>query len=323
MHPGPTADATDALDQPAGLPAELTEETFEAFIFDWDGTAVPDRGAEASGVRTRLEALSRAGAHVFVISGTHVGNVDGQARVRPPGPGRLFLCLNRGSEVFSVGDGGPELVERRTASASEDRSLDEAAADVVEQLGRRGLTARIVADRLNRRKIDLIPEPEWADPPKARIDELAVAVAARLAVAGIDSIADVAALADAAARRAGLADPRVTSDVKHVEIGLTDKSESARWAAAWLAAQGITGRLIVVGGDEFGPVGGLPGSDSLMMVRELDRAPVVSVGVEPGGVPDGVVRAGGGPAAFLALLDLQLARRRPGGCRRSTPTRPG
>ena len=116
-------------------------------------------------------------------------------------------------------------------------------------------------------------------------------------------------MATAAARAAGLADPRITSDVKHVEIGLTDKSDSARWAARWLAERGITGRLILVGGDEFGPVGDVPGSDSYLLVPELARAIVVSVGVEPG-VPPGVVHAAGGPAQFLGLLDAQLARRR-------------
>jgi len=32
-------------------------------------------------------------------------NVDEQLRARPPGPGRLYLCLNRGSEVFLAGYG--------------------------------------------------------------------------------------------------------------------------------------------------------------------------------------------------------------------------
>jgi hypothetical protein len=108
---------------------------------------------------------------------------------------------------------------------------------------------------------------------------------------------------------AGLSDPRVTSDVKHVEIGLTDKSDSARFAAAWLAERGITGALVLVCGDEFGSIGGVPGSDSLMMVDELSRAPVVSVGVEPAGLPRGVVGLGGGPRRLVALLDDQLTRR--------------
>ena len=46
----------------------MVDETFEAIIFDWDGTAVVDRNADASGVRDRIEALCAAGVHVFVVS---------------------------------------------------------------------------------------------------------------------------------------------------------------------------------------------------------------------------------------------------------------
>ena len=82
---------------------------------------------------------------------------------------------------------------------------------------------------------------------------------ARLAAAGIADLAEVVALAADAARAGGLVDPRITSDVKHVEIGLTDKSDSARFAASWLAERGITGALVLIGGDELGPIGGVAG----------------------------------------------------------------
>ncbi len=285
------------------------DETFEAIVFDWDGTAVPDRQADAGGARDRIEALCAAGVHVFVVSGTHVGNVDGQLRARPRGRGRLHLCCNRGSEVYEVGDDGPALVFRRTATTEEDRALDRAAERTVEGLGARGLEAKVVSVRLNRRKIDLIPLPAWADPKKADIALLADAVSARLSATGIAGLAEVVALAADAARAVGLVDPRITSDVKHVEIGLTDKSDSARSAAGWLAERGVTGALVLLAGDELGPIGGVPGSDSLMMVDTFARAAVVSVGVEPGGVPDKVVHLGGGPERFSELLDAQLARR--------------
>ncbi|MGO8869835.1 MAG: glycosyl hydrolase family 65 protein [Acidimicrobiales bacterium] len=290
------------------MPAAL-DETFEAVVFDWDGTAVRDRQADASAVRGRVEQLLAGGVHLTVVTGTHVGNVDGQLGARPAGPGRLHLCCNRGSEVFAVTRDGPDLVERRDATPEEDLALDRAAERTVERLGRVGLEARVVSERLNRRKIDLIPEPAWADPKKADIDRLAVAVGKRLASAGIADLAEVVALAAEASREAGLGDPRITSDVKHVEIGLTDKSDSARWAARWLARQGITGGTVLVAGDEFGPVGGITGSDSFMMVPELDRSVAVSVGVEPGGVPWGVLHLGDGPDGFVELLDAQLARR--------------
>jgi len=289
--------------------AALSSETYEALICDWDGTVVPDRQADAEGARERVEALCDAGVHIFIASGTHVENVDGQLQARPHGRGQLFLCCNRGSEVFRVTREGPQLLYRRTASVDEDRALDLAAAQTVERLRERGIEARIVANRLNRRKIDLIPLPLWADPKKAEISRLVDAVIARLAAVDMKDLSEVIDLAANAAQAAGLVDPRITSDVKHVEIGLTDKSESARWAANWLVQRGLTGELILIGGDEFGPIGGATGSDSFMIVDALSRAEVVSVGVEPSGVPDGVVHLGGGPVRFADLLDGQLARR--------------
>jgi trehalose/maltose hydrolase-like predicted phosphorylase len=285
------------------------DETFEALIFDWDGTAVPDRQADAASQRARVESCCQAGLNLFVVSGTNMENIDGQLKARPDGPGRLFLCCNRGSEIFEVTADGPMLRHRRTATPQEDRSLDRSAETVVDHLAKVGLETKLVSNRLNRRKIDLIPVAGWTDPKKAEITHLADAVRSRLAGVGIADLAEVVAIAAAAARAAGLADPRITSDVKHVEIGLTDKSDSAGFAAVWLAERGITGALVLIGGDEFGPVGGVAGSDSLMMVGALARATVVSVGDEPGGVSAPVVHLGGGPERFAELLDAQLARR--------------
>lgn len=285
------------------------EQTFEALIFDWDGTAVPDRQTDATGLRARVEDLCAAGMHLFVVSGTHVGNLDLQLQARPSGPGKLYLCANRGSEVFEVGTGGPALVHRRTASEEEERALDLAAESTVKVLRGHGLEASVVSSRLNRRKIDLIPVPAWSDPKKADIALLAEAVSSRLDKAGICGLAEVVALSAEEARAAGIASPRITSDVKHVEIGLTDKSDSASFASAWLADRGITGHLVLIGGDEFGAIGGTAGSDSLMLIEDLTRAAVVSVGVEPEGVPAGVLHLGGGPARFVAILDDQLRRR--------------
>ena len=291
------------------LPARL-DRRFEAIVFDWDGTAVPDRQADAGAVRDAIEALCALGMQIAVISGTHAGNVDGQLRARPAGPGSLHLLLNRGSEVFRVGEHGPERIFARVATDAEEDALDRAAELAVERLAAQGLRAEIVSQRLNRRKIDLIPEPEWADPPKARIAELLEAIEARLAAHGISSLAEAAELARGAAVEVGLPEARVTSDAKHVEIGLTDKADSGRWIATFLRRQGIGTGLVLIAGDEFGALGGLPGSDSLMLVPETARSPAVSVGAEPTGVPDGVVAVPGGPEAFLSLLHDQLRRRR-------------
>lgn len=296
----------------AGALPRALDRRFEALVFDWDGTAVPDRAADAGALRAAVEGACAIGLELAVVSGTHAGNIDGQLGARPHGPGELCLLLNRGSEVFRAGSQGLELLSRRTASAAEEGALDRAAALTVERLGARGLDARIVASRLNRRKIDLIPTPEWADPPKARIAALLAAVEARLRAHGLDGLHAAVELGEAAAAEAGLADARVTSDAKHVEIGLTDKADSARWHFEHLWLRGICPEQVLIVGDELGSLGGLPGSDHKLLVDAAAGATVASVGVEPHGVPAGVIALGGGPQAFARLLERQLALRRRG-----------
>jgi hypothetical protein len=93
----------------------VLDESFEAIIFDWEGTAVPDRQADATRMRRRIEALCR-----------------------------LPLCCNRGSEIFEVTGAGPALVLRRTASADDETALDRAAARTVELLGDRGVDTGVL-----------------------------------------------------------------------------------------------------------------------------------------------------------------------------------
>jgi hypothetical protein len=286
----------------------VLDRRFDAIVFDWDGTAVPDRLADASRLRTLTDELCARAVELAVVTGTSVENVDRQLRARPAGPGRLYLCVNRGSEVFQAAEDGLPLLERREATPTENAALDAAAAATVAELARRGLETRVVAQRLNRRKIDLIPEPEWAEPPKARFKELLEAVETRLAAAGLRGLDEAVELAEAGARQAGLENPRVTSDAKHIEIGLTDKSDATRWIFAELQRHDLPTDRILIAGDEFGPLGGVPGSDSLLLVPEARGAVAVSVGAEPNGVPPGVIHVGGGPQRFLTLLEDQLAR---------------
>jgi trehalose/maltose hydrolase-like predicted phosphorylase len=286
------------------------DRRFEAVVFDWDGTAVSDRGADAGELRRLVEQLCERGFDLVAVTETDVGNVDGQLGARPGGAGRLFFCVNRGSEVYAAGKDGLELLYRREATPAEEEALDAAARATVEELGSRGVTAAVVSQRLNRRKIDLIPEPEWEDPPRARLSELLDAVQNRLRAAGVAGLGEAVDIALRAAEAAGLDDPRVTSDAKHVEIGLTDKADSARWAFAELARRGVGPGLTLIAGDEFGPLGGVAGSDSFLLVPESSLATAISVGAEPSGAPSEVLTFDGGPHTFTAVLRDQLERRR-------------
>ena len=292
--------------------AAALDHRFEAVVFDWDGTAVTDREADASALRELFGVLVDAGFDLAIITGTDIGNVDEQLGLRPHGPGRIIVACNRGSEVYELTSFGPVLLERRDASAEEEEALDRAAELSSARLREKGLTVSVISNRINRRKIDLIPLPEWADPPKAHLSELLKAVEARLANAGIEGLRGAVELTRVCGLEAGLSDPRVTSDAKHAEIGLTDKTDSAHYALAWLERRGVRPEQTLIAGDEFGPLGNSPGSDSLMLVPEAAGAVYFSVGPEPKGTPQGVLDLGGGPELFADILADQLRRRQEG-----------
>jgi trehalose/maltose hydrolase-like predicted phosphorylase len=273
--------ANDAPSAGPALPAPLARR-FEAIVFDWDGTVVADRVKDAARTRGLIEAACAASLELAIVSDAHVGDLDGQLAARPGGPGALVLGLNRGSEVFRVDRDGPQLVCRRTASAEEDAALSRAAQLTVERLAARGLAARIVSEPLNRRTVDLLPESDRNAPPKA-IGALLTAVLARLAAADIAGLTEVVEIARGAATDAGMADPRVTSDARHVEIGLTDASDSGSWIIRELWRGGIAPGQVLIVADARGPL-----------------------------VPAGVVSIGGGPEMFAAVLEDQIARRRRG-----------
>ncbi|MPZ15365.1 MAG: hypothetical protein GEU73_13235 [Chloroflexi bacterium] len=288
---------------------------FRVIAFDWDGTAVDNRQIDASRVAGLITELLGLGVWVVVVTGTNFRNIEKQLGLHIP-PGRrqgLIVCVNRGSEVYGYTEQG-RAVRRwlRTATPDEEQALT-AIADVVrnEIAVSTGLEIGIVFNRLNRRKIDLIPLPEWADPPKSSIGELQAAVEERLRSRGLDgTIRDVVALTERVAREHGLPDVRVTSDVKHVELGLTDKGDSIAWIKRELLDPlGIPWSDVLILGDEFGPIAGLPGSDDRLR-SGVEDAVVVSVGAEPNGVPARVLHLDGGPATFEDVLADQIRMRK-------------
>lgn len=291
------------------------DKPFRILAFDWDGTAVENRSADARPVAQRLEELMKLGVLVVVITGTNFKNIDRQfcRFVSGPHKSNLYVLTNRGSEVYGFNDQSePMLIARREATAEEEAELTRIAEKVRDAVRRRGgPEIAIVYDRLNRRKIDLIPVPEWADPPKSRIGDLLEATEDRLKKGGISGgIRELIDLTERLAREDGL-QARITSDVKHIELGLTDKADSVQWVADVLAPRtGVPPCEILVAGDEFGPIAGFEGSDFRMVTHALGRAVFVSVGPEPNGLPATVIHLGGGPANFLRLLDDQIALHR-------------
>jgi len=291
-------------------------ETLNHFVrivaFDWDGTAVENRAADASMVGMRLEYLMQNGVQIVVITGTNLNNIDRQfsSFVKGPHKQNLYICSNRGSEVYGFDqESNPIPLHMRVASKEENEALTKTAEAVRDEIERcSGVKIGIVYDRLNRRKIDLIPEPEWADPPKSEIGELLIATENRLKNGGwTGGIRAAFDLTEHLALQNGLRNAKITSDVKHIEVGLTDKTDSVAWVMNQLAKlKGIHSVDILFAGDEFGPIAGFDGSDFKMVTPEARDAVYVSVGPEPNGVPEGVIHLGGGPRRFMQLLEEQI-----------------
>ncbi len=295
------------------LPLVL-QRRFDLIIFDWDGTAVPDRRTPTADLNQALETLLLQGVWIAPVTGTKIENLEGQSLslLSPQARARyLIVCTNRGSEVWDYDSAGERRkVHLRVATDTEEQQLTVAAEELQRRLRDRGLETEIIYQRLNRRKVDLIPLPEWADPPKSRIAELIAATRARVRAAGFAEIADLVELGGELAHQAGLEKPRITSDGKYVEIGLTDKGDSVEWLLQnETRREGITNDLILIAGDEFGDVGGFSGSDARMLVPEAENAVFVSVGPEPAGVPHPVLNVGGGPARFVEILQWQSTLR--------------
>lgn len=290
-----------------GRELDRLDRPFKVIAFDWDGTAVIGRTDDVRPVCRLLDRLLSRGVAAVIITGTNLANTVSQLGPVITGSHnrRLFIATNRGSEVYGFeGRPSPVPLWRRAATPEEERRLTEVADALRERLGERGLDVRVVYDRLNRRKVDLIPLPGWENPPKHAIGALLAAVQTRLSSAGFaGGLGAVLDLASSLARERGLADARITSDVKHVEVGLTDKSDSIEWMMREVCARsGARPGEVLIAGDEFGPLGGAEGSDHKMLTPASRGAVFVSVGPEPGGVEPPVVHLGGGPERFAELL---------------------
>lgn len=265
-------------------------------VFDWDGTAVANRKPDSA--RHLIDPLGQViehGVRPYIVTGTKHDWIATQLRgLSPDLSPHVIVCCNRGSEVFRLGPDGAVLLHRRTITEREQQALTTIGASLVRTLTEAGHHVPLITNRLNRIKIDLLPD--WTDPPKRQIETVVNLVNTQyrdfdglegLLKAALRLVTDVAP------------DLRVTTDAKHIEIGITDKSHSMTWILADVSKHGGTAADIVIVGDEFSPLGGIEGSDAK---TAMPGATVYSVGREPNGVPAGITHVGGGPAQLVNIL---------------------
>ena len=286
-------------------------KSYKIIVFDWDGTAVHTRKDNISALIKALDELLKQGIYIVVVTGTNFQNIDGQFSSHISGiyKKNLFICTNRGSEVFGFDENSqPVMLYYLDIDEETNKLLDKIAEKTKNDIEKQAkVKLNIIYNRLNRRKLDLIPE--WENPLKSEIEKLIVETEKKLKNAGFNKgIKEAFDLMESNARLLLLKDARITSDVKHIEVGVSDKSDSIKWILENLAApNNILDKEILIVGDEFGPIAGFDGSDYKMVIENRDDITYFSVGNEPGGLPKNkrVKHIGGGPECFLKIIKNQ------------------
>lgn len=301
---------------------------YKIIVFDWDGTAVHTRKDDIPELITALEELLKQGIFIVVVTGTNFENIDRQfsSHIKGLYKKNLFICTNRGSEVFGFDENSQSiLLFRLNIDEKTNNLLDKIAEKTKKDIEiKANVWLDIIYDRLNRRKLDLIPE--WANPLKSEIGKLILETEKKLTNAGFkEGIKGAFDLMKENARLLGLNNARITSDVKHIEVGVSDKSDSIKWILENIAAPiNIQDKEILVIGDEFGTIAGFDGSDYKMVVKNHNDITYFSVGKEPDGLPQNensegisagngnqnkrVKHIGGGPECFLEIIKNQIKK---------------
>ncbi len=307
------ADREDTTLRRAAASGDAFGRDFAVVAVDWKAATADASGGAigddlalalgAAGLSSAIERLTALGVDVAVLADEGVAVIDGYLRARPAVEGRLFLLLSRGAEVYVVGPAGPRLLERRQATAEEVAALAAAA----EALGGRlaAAAADVTAAPADRRVVALRPGHEAGDVRDGRGVEPRV-----FGVRGLPGEEQVATLARQLVREAGLPHASVVVWPSRVELGLTDTADSLRHVLSDL----VLGRgrepedlLALVAG--AGPMPGRTALDPSVVMPELRRATVMSVGARTDELPPGVRPLGGGADGLLAALEEQIARR--------------
>ncbi len=116
---------------------DIFQTAFRLIAFDWDGTAVTSRADRPTELAEAMEQLLMAGVALVVITGTNAKNVSGQIAplLSVEARSRLYLMVNRGSEVYAYdAEGELDLLYRREATDDENAALDRTAEAVQSEL---------------------------------------------------------------------------------------------------------------------------------------------------------------------------------------------
>lgn len=283
-------------------------QSYQAVFFDWDGTAVTSRNADASGVLKAMTAAMQKGIRLVIISGTTYENIcDGKLGklISADLLDHLFLGLGRGNYNYGFDPAGsPKLLVDRTPNPDDRVRLHDAVYALHKFLLERFcLPTDIVFTRPNYCKIDIMADshrdPEalflQADEVK-RVNE----ILAKHKLTG--GLAELIKLAEDIGSAHGLT-LKATTDAKYLEVGYTTKTDNVNGFMNQMTEFGIDASKCCFWGDEFGAISpGVWGSDQQMITELTEKSDFFSVSKVALPLPEQVKDLGGGPDRFIQFL---------------------
>lgn len=281
---------------------------YKAIFFDWDGTAVENRTADATRVLAAMERLLLAGKKLVIISGTTYQNICGgrlEQLLSPAALQNLYLGLARGNFEYGFDAAGRRVtLSDRTPATPALLALHELVFRLHCQLLREnGLPTDIYFSRPNYCKLDLTVDSDRSTALFLQEGE-AERTAALLEQHGLrGGLAALAAQVTALGQQCGTP-VEVTTDAKYLEIGYSTKSTNVDAMLALLAKDGIAPADCCFWGDEYGQIApGIWGSDSLMMTERSRSGDFYSVSTLSLPLPPQVQNVGGSYHRFIDYLE--------------------
>lgn len=281
-------------------------KNYQAIFFDWDGTAVEARRADATRVLAAMKRLLLGGVKLVIVSGTTYGNLcgGGLAELLPPAAlQNLYLGLARGNYDYGYTKEGQlfPLVDA-TPNRQQALALHDAAYAVHRTLLlQNGLCTDIVFSRPNYCKIDLMVENARSEANLFLQEDEVERIHALLRRHSIEQgLPGLLALAEQIGAEAGLA-LKATTDAKYLELGYTTKSDNVERLLSTLK---LDAARCCFWGDEFGALSpGIWGSDSQMITPASQAGDFFSVSRLDLPLPQGVQALGGGVERFVRFLE--------------------
>ena len=279
---------------------------YKAVYFDWDGTAVLSRLADADRVLTAMISVLKKGIKLIIISGTTYENICG-GKLGQLIPRELlqnlYLGLARGNYNYGFdAKGRLVFLSDQTPSRAATLKLHDAAYGFHHFLLKQyNLSTDIVFSRPNYCKIDLMTESKRDSNALYLQGEEVKQVNQLLVRHGMQGgLSKLLFLAEGIAPDLGL---RVTTDAKYVELGYTTKSDNVNYFMTEFSSM-LSAKDCCFWGDEFGAIApDVWGSDQRMITAKTKGGDFFSVSDAALPLPDQVKHLGGGPEVFLHFLN--------------------